>query len=1297
MYFEDEDLFEEFSVLDEYNENIFQEAKLNTEKRNELPSSEFGIPEKRAFPLNDKAHVEAAVRMFPHADDEYKEQLAQRILVKAKKLGMDTSGWDSLNKYVNEYDMTFVEQESTGQLLMEAVSPETAEKNRKENLRLLKYDPKKRTIVVDGPDGQPMTVKAVITNFDVNSTEPATGFVMKRQIYTGTDKHGDPYIRIPPAYLEKDPSKLMPIIDHEAEHVNQVNYQKQRTGDKVGHITARDDECVLEYARKFIQKHGKFLSDHDKLEYELLADFHAAVKHGRKSYMKALRDTGEYGLSLKNLKTQINDILEDSNPQLKLFKKGDYSVKSHINAVEGLIKKCEYVKKNCEKVVELSEKQAETYAANTPFGGTYETNIHGQYEDMLIKLNMMIDTAKEALDVLHATDSDTLSEDDIKQLKLMNLGNKLATSKPILLATMTKAIISTELRGKFIKQIMKDKPWLNNTTGENINESYVLKEFNDFDIDSEFIEEYGYNAFDKLSVFLEGESENDNIESHVVTEGFFAAGFGNLRSRIADYLGEKFTVSHVKKPMASSEMFDIKNSEIPDTIVKVEGTGTGVKITAKNGSDVERYGNNVPLSNAFNKLINIISNLFPGQVVTEAAKVSPTGTGLTDKFDAEYYMSTRTFELVKNDSVGLTVHRDGQYWFSVDEMIAPLIRICNQKGYQTSDCCFGHIGISKYIEGNKLVDVSDQSGNSGTYIGFVGRYNFKNLPSGWHQSTYRNGTRTSLDYLGKPVQATFDSWKILQHHAESLKAVMALYKYFERLPDLNGKSQPTKEGYHMGERSIEDFKFLLESAKEDDDDEEYEKDDEKEDDEKEELEEFDITSFGKDSSDVHNEYNEKEVETLNKLIAAENDAMNDYFEAGKNTDIEVLRRLYADIGAEERFHAEQLIYAKCVITGEKYEPRDPKVKEEYKELLEMGMDEDTALSTAFDKRSMAQDGDDEGDDLSEEQQDAEVLEYAVSQFVAAEELLQNIDITKLPSMEHSIESFVEAYVFQEAIDNVAPGASSAATANNVQKKSGGPIKLLVKAFTTLIQFIRKLGQNLKMTIRRITTRMKRIHQFIKANGISGIFAKGVYLYFYNDKNCTYMNSALQYIDMCDRLTGVIANNVNMRGSWHSSNILPNGVNPITFGNFDKGLDMLRGVVLTKTKVIVTQDNQGKLAELFFGYTGTPANLATGESNNIFYKIKTISDATQAYLDKTEKFMGELQSAHDDPANAGRIEQYNQAIKSMTIIKNSIQKFIKALVHDNNEVIKLNNGILEETKQKDDARAQRPQQQQQNTN
>ena len=82
-----------------------QEAKLTTTKRDKLKDSEFGIPEKRTFPLNDKNHVEAAVRMFPHADASDKEALAKRILRKAHEFGMDTSGWDSINKYVVQEGM----------------------------------------------------------------------------------------------------------------------------------------------------------------------------------------------------------------------------------------------------------------------------------------------------------------------------------------------------------------------------------------------------------------------------------------------------------------------------------------------------------------------------------------------------------------------------------------------------------------------------------------------------------------------------------------------------------------------------------------------------------------------------------------------------------------------------------------------------------------------------------------------------------------------------------------------------------------------------------------------------------------------------------------------------------------------------------------------------------------------------------------------------------------------------------------------------------------------------------------
>ena len=87
---------------DRFGQSLFMESKLSDNKRDNLKDSEFGIPAKRAYPLNDKSHVEAAVRMFPHADDSDKKELAKRIISKAKEFNMDTSGWDSLNEYIQE-------------------------------------------------------------------------------------------------------------------------------------------------------------------------------------------------------------------------------------------------------------------------------------------------------------------------------------------------------------------------------------------------------------------------------------------------------------------------------------------------------------------------------------------------------------------------------------------------------------------------------------------------------------------------------------------------------------------------------------------------------------------------------------------------------------------------------------------------------------------------------------------------------------------------------------------------------------------------------------------------------------------------------------------------------------------------------------------------------------------------------------------------------------------------------------------------------------------------------------------
>lgn len=62
--------------------------RLDAEERKELSNSDFGIPEERAFPMPDAAHVRAAEAYFRYADDEQKPKLARDILKKAAKYGV---------------------------------------------------------------------------------------------------------------------------------------------------------------------------------------------------------------------------------------------------------------------------------------------------------------------------------------------------------------------------------------------------------------------------------------------------------------------------------------------------------------------------------------------------------------------------------------------------------------------------------------------------------------------------------------------------------------------------------------------------------------------------------------------------------------------------------------------------------------------------------------------------------------------------------------------------------------------------------------------------------------------------------------------------------------------------------------------------------------------------------------------------------------------------------------------------------------------------------------------------------
>lgn len=79
---------QEFVHYDDPNVIAITEAKLKAKERNKLDKSEFGIPETRQFPLNDVAHVKAAIRMFNHCPVEYEEKLANNIIKKIKKFNI---------------------------------------------------------------------------------------------------------------------------------------------------------------------------------------------------------------------------------------------------------------------------------------------------------------------------------------------------------------------------------------------------------------------------------------------------------------------------------------------------------------------------------------------------------------------------------------------------------------------------------------------------------------------------------------------------------------------------------------------------------------------------------------------------------------------------------------------------------------------------------------------------------------------------------------------------------------------------------------------------------------------------------------------------------------------------------------------------------------------------------------------------------------------------------------------------------------------------------------------------------
>ncbi len=518
--------------------------------------------------------------------------------------------------------------------------------------------------------------------------------------------------------------------------------------------------------------------------------------------------------------------------------------------------------------------------------------------------------------------------------------------------------------------------------------------------------------------------------------------------------------------------------------------------------------------------------------------------------------------------------------------------------------------------------------------------------------------------------------------------------------------KPIKEEYTMSdfERDPSVLQMILEAeAEEAEEKEEKDDNDDEKGDAIESETEISIegeAEIGSDVGDVQNEYNPEEVERLNKLINSEMSAVSEYFNAAKESKEPNLMRLFSDIGDEERFHLEQLIYAKSTITGEEYEPQDPKVKKEYQELIDMGLDEETAMTTAIDKVQLMPK--EATEDMSEDEAaDFEegfrlISATSLQTAVMLEAAIDTSDV--MVQLSENSTAFLEQMIIMEEVDNL--------NTRQGQKDLGSknPIVILIKAFVAIYGAIINLARKARLAFQKIHLRDKRKWAWIKKHGIGAIFAKGVSFYFFSEKKNMYdVGEPMKYISLIHsmnaaiikscNITTISPNKYDINGYINKLVNTAKGTNreihiePLAARNTEDGIRLLQGVSLTKTKVVLTQENTPILEEQFFGYTTRNYAMIEKEgentkniklSINVYNQMSILLDALAALGAETKLVMEALQNQEGTQGTTydKMPAVWKNAIRAIGVMEKSVSKFNAAVAADVSEMLNVNNGLKE---------------------
>jgi len=449
---------------------------------------------------------------------------------------------------------------------------------------------------------------------------------------------------------------------------------------------------------------------------------------------------------------------------------------------------------------------------------------------------------------------------------------------------------------------------------------------------------------------------------------------------------------------------------------------------------------------------------------------------------------------------------------------------------------------------------------------------------------------------------------------------------------------------------------------------------------------YDLKEFGNHGGpDVpNNQYNEKDVEILNKLISSESDAINDYFDATTNTVDTNLSRLYGDIGREERFHLEQLMYAKSLITGEKYEPKDPEVKEEYEKLIGDGMDEDTAIITTIDKISINKPMDDK--EFDELKDDVAQTESYLMQSAMMVDMMFDSNI--YPKLVQEYANELELYM--EDVINTRD-------LSRRERNGTNPIIWLIEHFIKLIKFLRKLGRMVREHLMRSRAKKKRMREYIDKYGIGVILKKGCSFYSYNGSTGTFdVSELIRFADLMYRTTQQIANSCGLKINYQTApvDVHKYGLQPIQVSDAASGVQRINETMLSKTRLIIVKNNEDYIKNSLFGYTDSKMDLNTVDtdangnevvkndkvSKNIYNTtlaaLDQITLASEAALEVARALQG-LEGTPDS-VYTRNFDKWKTATNQMHDVVKGFQKVINAINHDLNTMMKIDQEVYQLT-------------------